>query len=58
MRQTCQVMLPEGLCGKPAVDFFDEDEGDDRFYVCAEHWDEINAIDSAEDVEDFDDDDF
>jgi hypothetical protein len=45
MRETCQVVLPsDDLCGKPAVDFLDE-QGDGsewcpRVYLCAEHWDE------------------
>jgi hypothetical protein len=56
MRETCQVALPSGLCGKPAVDYIDE--VDDRFYLCAEHYDEFADEEYPDDdlsEEDFDD---
>lgn len=56
MREECEVMLPGGICGKPAVDSVRE--GDDRSYLCAQHWDELqteNEDDWASDV--FEDDD-
>lgn len=47
MREECEVMLPGGICGKPAVDSIHE--GDDRSYLCAQHWDELQAEDEDED---------
>jgi hypothetical protein len=44
--------MPEGVCGKPAVDFIDEGDGD-RFYLCAEHWDEFGDGPEDDDFEDF-----
>jgi hypothetical protein len=65
MRETCQLMLPGGPCGKPAVDFLvEQSEGceySERFYLCAEHWDEFRDAeypeypddDLSDDFEDF-----
>lgn len=37
-------MLPGGICGKPAVDSLDDLGYDDgKFYMCADHWDEMDA---------------
>lgn len=47
MRQECQIATFEGPCGKPAVDYLDGrriegmEEIEDRFYFCAEHWNDF-----------------
>ena len=61
MRPTCQVCLPSGACGKPAVDYtlgcYEEDGKvvEDRFYMCAEHWNEIYDTPKPDDDVDFSD---
>ena len=60
MRPTCRVALPDGPCGKPAVDYIEtvcDDNGEiieDRFYMCAEHWNECNDEGYPDDDVDFD----
>jgi hypothetical protein len=43
-RNDCQVMLPKGLCGKPSVGHVPDPRAwDGRFWLCADHWDELHA---------------
>ena len=56
MRSECEVMLPGGICGKPAVDRI-PDGLDGWFNLCAQHWDEMHADPDEDDYEDDDEDD-
>jgi hypothetical protein len=49
MRHECQVDEGNGTCGKLSVESVpDASQDDGRFWLCADHWDELQA-DSSED---------
>ena len=52
MRHECQVDEGFGACGKPSVESVpDASQEDGQFYLCADHWDELQA-EAVEDDED------
>ena len=47
MRHTCQLVRGGEPCGKPAVDFVvrvNVDDEDYKFWLCAEHFDQLQRI--------------